>query len=124
VADLDALRARLAATAAANGPGTSPTLVDDGVRLTVLLVLGSAGLLVVACAVWTALLVHRQRWARWALFGTGLLTLVAADVAQSLVTGGPDLDRIGFLTQGALALLALGALFTRPLRAWLRNPRS
>jgi hypothetical protein len=45
-------------------------------------------------------------------------------VAQDLVTGGSDLDRIAFLAQAALALLALGTLFLPSLRAWLRNPGS
>jgi hypothetical protein len=124
VADLAGLEARLAATAAASDPGASAGLIDDGVRVTVLLVLGGAALLVVACAVWTVFLALRRPWARWALVVTGLLTVVAADVAQDLVTGGSDLDRIAFLAQAALALLALGTLFLPSLRAWLRNPGS
>ena len=52
------------------------------------------------------------------------VTGVAADVAQDLVTGGSDLDRIAFLAQAALAMLALGTLFLPSLRAWLRNPGS
>jgi hypothetical protein len=116
-----ALRAKLAAAATEADPTAPAQLVDDGVDTTILLVLGGVALLVVVTLVGTALLLRRRRWSRWLLLGTGLLTLAAGDVAQSVVTGGVDLDRIGFLVQLGLVVLALVTLFLRSTRAWLRG---
>jgi hypothetical protein len=111
LADGDGLRERLTATADA---------VGDAVRMTILVVLGTVVGLTVLGLVWTALLLRRRSWARWALLVTGLLTLFAADLAQSLVTGGPDLDRLSLLAQLCAVVVATGLLLARSTRAWLR----
>jgi hypothetical protein len=120
--DGTALRANLEAAALEADPGASAHLVDEGVRTTILVVLGAVALLLVCTLAGAVLLLRRRRWARWLLLATGLLTVVAADLAQSIVTGGVDLDRIGFLIQLGLVLPALVTLFLRPTRTWLRGP--
>ena len=67
------------------------------------------------------LFLRRRPWARWLLLATGLVTLVAADVAQSTVAGGNELDRIGLVAQAGLVVLALVLLFTPSSRRWLRG---
>jgi hypothetical protein len=119
MADGTALRAKLEAAATEADPTASAQLVDDGVDTTVLLVLGTVALLVVVTLAGAALLLRKGRWCRPLLLGTGLLTLVAGGVAQSVVAGGVDLDRIGFLVQLGLAVPALVTLFLRSNRAWL-----
>jgi hypothetical protein len=121
VADGEALRDRLTDTAQAVDPDATTAAVDDAVRMTILLVLGSVVTLALITTVWTVLVHLRRSWARWTLLGTGLLTLVTADVAQSTVTGGNDLDRIVLLAQAGLVLVALVLLFTRSSRRWLRG---
>jgi hypothetical protein len=119
MADGTALRAKLEAAATEADPTASAQLVDDGVDTTVLLVLGTVALLVVVTLAGAALLLREGRWSHPLLLGTGLLTLVAGGVAQSVVAGGVDLDRIGFLVQLGLAVPALVTLFLRSNRAWL-----
>jgi glucan phosphoethanolaminetransferase (alkaline phosphatase superfamily) len=119
--DGDALRAKLTAAATETDPAASAELIRDGVRTTILLVLGLEAMLVVLTLVGTLLLLRRRAWSRWLLLGTGLLTLFVADVAQSVVTGGVDLDRIALLVQLCLVVAAVIALFLRPTRTWLRG---
>jgi hypothetical protein len=116
-----ALRAKLEAAAAEADPTASAQRVDSGVDTTILLVLGVVALLVVVTLVGAALLLRKPRWSRWLLLVTGLMTLAAGAVAQSVVTGGVDLDRIGFLVQVGLVVPALVTLFLRSTRAWLRG---
>jgi hypothetical protein len=116
-----ALRERLTATATAQDPAVSAAVVDDGVRATILLVLGVVTLLTVLDLACTALILRRRSWARWVLGVTGLLTLFAVDVTQSVVTGGVDLDRFGFLTQAGFVLLGLIPLFAPSTGSWLRG---
>ncbi|SFF04495.1 hypothetical protein SAMN05216574_108104 [Blastococcus tunisiensis] len=118
--DGDALRADLTATATADNPSSSLATIEDGVRITILVVLGAVTLLVVSTLVWTVLLLRRRSWARWALLVTGVLTLFAVDVAQSLVAGGGRVDRIAFVAQAGLVALGLITLWARSTRTWLR----
>lgn len=118
--DGEALRANLTATATTDNPAATPEEIADGVRLTILVVLGAVTLMVVSTVTWTALVLRRRSWARRVLLGTGLLTLFAVDVAQSLVTGGADLDRVAFIVQAGLVGLGLITLFARSTRTWLR----
>ena len=119
-----ALRASLEAAALETDPSASAQLVDESVRTTILVVLGVVVLLIVGTLIGTALLLRRRSWARWLLLTTGLLTVVAADLTQIVVSGGVDLDRIGFLVQLGLVIPALVTLFLRSTRAWLTAPRS
>jgi hypothetical protein len=121
VMDGTALRAKLEAAATEADPTASAQLVDDGIDTTILLVLGVVALLLVGTLVGTALLLWRRRGSRWLLLATGLLTLASGLIAQSVVTGGVDLDRIGFLAQIGLVVPALVTLFLRSTRAWLRG---
>ena len=119
LADGDALRRKLTAEATEADPELSADAVSDGVSATTALVLGSVALLSVLLLVWTAVLLRRRRWARWVLLGTGVLVLVADDVAQSVVSGGSDLDRIAFFVQAALVALAAVGLLWRSTGRWL-----
>jgi hypothetical protein len=121
--DGDALRAELTAAATEADPAASAELVRDGVRTTILLVLGVEALLVVVTLVGAALLLRGRPSSRWLLLAAGLLTLVAGVVAQSVVAGGVDLDRIGFVAQLGLVVAATIALVLRPTRTWLRGTR-
>jgi hypothetical protein len=121
--DSTALRERLTATATADDPSTPADVVAEGVRATIALVLGSVALLVVVSLVWLAVLLRRRSWARWALLVTALPLLLALDVAQSVVSGASDVDRIALLAAGGLFLLALPPLLSRSARAWFRVPR-
>jgi hypothetical protein len=122
-ADSDALRARLTAEALASDPSASEQLVSSGVRTTVLLVLGVQVALALLAALWAVLLLRRAAWARWVLLGTGLLVLAAAALAQRVVAGGVDVDRIALLAEGGLAVVGSLALLAPPLGRWLRPHR-
>jgi hypothetical protein len=122
--DSDALWSRLTDTARASDPTASAEVVDAGVRATVVLVLGIVVVLVAVSVVGTVLLLRRRSWARWLLLAIGLVGLVAADLAQGLVAGGADLDRMAFLAQAVLVVLGGVALFTRSARLWLRRSGS
>ena len=87
------------------------------------MVLGTAGGLAVITLLLAVLLLRRKSWSRWGLLGTGLLTLFVADVGQSVVSGGRDWDRIAFVVQAGLVVLAVVLLFLRPSRVWLRRDR-
>ena len=119
--DHDALWRKLTDTATAGDPAASAALVGAGVRATVVLVLGIVGALVVLGLIGTVLLLRRRSAGRWLLLAVGLATLVTADVAQSVVAGGADVDRMALLAQAGLAVLGCIALCTRPVRTWLRR---
>jgi hypothetical protein len=121
LADGDALRDRLSATARETDAAATAAAVEDAVRMTILVVLGAVAVLSVLAIVWTAHLLRRRSWAHRALMVTGVVMLFATDVAQSVVTGGSDLDRIWLLAQLGLAALATVLLFARSTRAWLRR---
>jgi hypothetical protein len=121
LADGAALRATLEAAAGEADPAASAELVDDGVDTTILLVVCSLTLLVALTVLGTALLLRRRRWSRGLLLATGLLTLAAVGIAQSVVAGGVDLDRIGLLVQLGLVVAALVTLASRSVRGWLRG---
>jgi ATP-binding cassette subfamily B protein len=74
-------------------------------------------------ALWAVLLLRRTAWARWVLLGTGLLVLAAAALAQRVVAGGVDVDRIALLAEGGLAVVGSLALLAPPLGRWLRAHR-
>ena len=119
--DSDALRDKLTALATENDPTASAALVRDGVWATTAVLVGVASVLVVATLVGTALLLRGRAWSRWLLLVTGLATLPAVDVGQSIVAGGADLDRIGLLLQAGLVVPALVALFLPSSGSWLRG---
>ncbi|SDF97100.1 hypothetical protein SAMN05660662_3977 [Blastococcus aurantiacus] len=123
LADREALRAKLTAEATEADPDLPADAIADGVAATTGLVLGSVTVLSVALLVWTALVLRRRAWARWPLLGTGLLVLVADDVAQSVVSGGAELDRSALVVQAGLVVAALVALFWPSSRQWLRPGR-
>ncbi|MGY2127786.1 hypothetical protein [Blastococcus sp. SYSU DS0617] len=120
LADGDALREKLTAEATEADPGLAADTIADGVTATTWLVLGSVAFLSLGLVVWTAVVLRRRAWARWLLLVTGVLVLVADDIAQSVVAGGSDVDRIAFVAQAALVVVALVALFWRSTGRWLR----
>ena len=119
--DLGALRDRLAVLETAEDPAAPADLVADGVRATIALVLGGTGALVLVSLVWTALVLRGRRWARWALVLTAVPTLLALDVAQSVVAGGADLDRWALVAAAGLVVLAVVPLLTRSAHAASRR---
>lgn len=119
--DLPALRDRLALLATAQDPAASADLVADGVRATIALVLGAVAAVVAVSLVWLALLLRGRGWARWALLLTAVAAVLALDVAQSVVTGGADLDRWALVAAAGLFALALVPLLGRSARAFFRH---
>jgi len=119
--DLGALRDRLAALATAEDPAAPADLVADGVQATIALVLGGVAALVALSLVWTALLVRRRGWARWALLLGAVAAVPALGVAQSVVAGGADLDRWALVAAAGLFVVALVPLLSRSARAWFRR---
>jgi hypothetical protein len=119
--DSEALRARLTETATAADPAASADLVADGVRATMVLVLASVAALVAVSLVWVALLLRARSWARWALLLTAAPTLLALDVAQSVVAGDADTDRLALVVAAGLFVVALVPLLSRSARAFARN---
>ncbi|SDM85376.1 hypothetical protein SAMN05660642_03444 [Geodermatophilus siccatus] len=115
--DLGALRDRLAVLATAEDPAAPADLVTDGVRATIALVLGGVGALVAVSLVWTALVLRGSGWARWALVLTVVPAVLVLDVAQTVVTGGADLDRWALVAAAVLCVLAVVPLFSRSARA-------
>jgi len=115
--DLGALRDRLAVLATAEDPAAPADLVTDGVRATIALVLGGVGALVAVSLLWTALVLRGSGWARWALVLTVVPTVLVLDVAQTVVTGGADLDRWALVAAAVLCVLAVVPLFSRSARA-------
>ena len=121
--DLAGLRQRLVDSAATADPAADPELLREGADTTVLAVLGPLAVLVVlglACLV----LYLRRRSVWWrVLLVLGLLTVVVDVLAQDLVSGGPEVDRIATIAQGGLVVLALVLLLLRPSRRWTRGLR-
>jgi hypothetical protein len=119
--DLSGLRDRLAVLATAEDPTASADLVADGVEATIALVLGAVAAVVAVSLVWTALLRRGRGWAGWALLLTAVVAVLALDVAQSVVTGGADLDRWALVAAAGLYVLALVPLLGRSARAFYRH---
>ncbi|MGY1640291.1 hypothetical protein ACI782_04050 [Geodermatophilus sp. SYSU D00703] len=121
--DSEALRARLTETATAADPAASADLVADGVRATMALVLAGVAALVAVSLVWVGLLLRARSWARWALVVTAVPTLLALDVAQSVVAGDADTDRLALVVAAGLFVVALVPLLGRSARAFARDAR-
>ncbi|MGR6966746.1 hypothetical protein ACU610_19995 [Geodermatophilus sp. URMC 61] len=119
--DLGGLRDRLAALATTEDPTAPADLVTAGVRATIALVLGGVGVLVAVSLVWTALVLRGHRWARWALLVTAVPTVPALSVAQTVVTGGADLDRWALVAAAGLCVVAVVPLVSRSARAASRR---
>ncbi|MGY1638281.1 hypothetical protein ACI78V_16675 [Geodermatophilus sp. SYSU D00742] len=122
--DATALRDRLTATATADDPTAPADVVTEGVRATIAVVSGGVTLVVLLSLVWVVLLLRGRSWARWALLATALPSLVVLDVAQSLVAGDVDVDRLALLAAGGLFVLALLPLLARSSRAFFRGDRA
>jgi lysylphosphatidylglycerol synthetase-like protein (DUF2156 family) len=120
-ADGAGLRDRLTAAATKGDPSASAELVRSGVRTTLLLLFGMQSVLVVLLVVGVVLLLRRLTWARWALLGIALVTLALAALAQDVVAGGRDLDRLAFVVEGGLLLVTSVLLLSRPIGTWLRS---
>jgi hypothetical protein len=123
-ADGTGLRDRLTAAATKGDASASEDLVRSGVRTTLLLLFGTQTVLAVLLLIGAALFLRRLQWARWALFGTAVVTLAVAALAQDVVSGGRELDRLAFVVEGGLLVLAGVLLFSRRVGAWLRSPGS
>ncbi|MGY1690192.1 hypothetical protein [Geodermatophilus sp. SYSU D01105] len=121
--DSEALRARLTETATAADPAASADLVADGVRATMVLVLASVAALVALSLLWVGLLLRARTWARWALVVTAAPLLLALDVAQSVVAGDADTDRLALVLAAGLFVVALVPLLSRSARAFCRGAR-
>ena len=118
-ADLDSVRDQLVATAGEDDPGRPADLVTSGVETTLTAAGAGSAALVVLVALCVLLLLLGRSAARWALAVAGLLTLLAVDVDQGLVSGTVPVSRATFLVQGGLVVLALLALLLpRSARAW------
>jgi lysylphosphatidylglycerol synthetase-like protein (DUF2156 family) len=120
-ADGAGLQDRLTAAATKGDPSASAELVRSGVRTTLLLLFGMQSVLVVLLVVGVVLLLRRLTWARWALLGIALVTLALAALAQDVVAGGRDLDRLAFVVEGGLLLVTSVLLLSRPIGTWLRS---
>jgi len=121
--DLAGMRQRLVDAAAAADPAADAELLREGAYTTVLAVLGPLAALVVLGVLCLVLFLRRRSvWSR-VLLVLGLLTVVVDVLAQDLLSGGPEADRVAVLTQGGLVVLALVLLLLRPSRAWSREPR-
>lgn len=121
LADGDALREKLRAAALESRPDAAEDTLADAVRVTQLLVLGAVALLVLVALLGVRLALRRRSWSRWLLLVVGVLTLLAADLAQDMVSGGRDADRVLFLVQAGLVVAALVPLFLPSSRGWLRG---
>ncbi|RBY88696.1 hypothetical protein [Blastococcus sp. TF02A-26] len=117
--DRVALRERLTALAVETDPDAPADVVADGVRVLLVAVLGSTLVLALLSLVWLRLVLRRRAWARWALLVTALPALLLADLTQSTLSGGAEIDRIAAITQAGLVVAALVALWWRSSRRWL-----
>lgn len=121
VVDLEGLRAGLLDTARSDDPDAADDLIGDGavVTMTSIALFCDAMLLLM---LWGLRLIGlRKHSALWVLLPVGVLTLIAVDLAQGMVDeGATGIDRLAFLVQGGLVVVATVALLTRPSRAWLR----
>ncbi|NEK60123.1 hypothetical protein GCU56_19890 [Geodermatophilus sabuli] len=119
--DRAALEARLSATATADDPTASAELVADGVRATMAVVAGSVTVLVLVSTVFLLLVVRGRSWARWALLVAVLPTVLALDIAQSVVAGGSDVDRWALVAGAGAFVVALLPLLARSARHFARG---
>jgi hypothetical protein len=119
-----ALADRLTATAHAQDPGASAGVVDQGVQTTIALVTGIPSVVVLLTFTGIALVLRGRAAGRWVLLLTAPLGILVAGAAQSVVSGGADVDRIGLVAQGALLLLGLLLLVVRPMRSAATSSRS
>ena len=118
-ADLDTVRDRLVATAQEDDPSLSAELAREGVETTLTAAGAASAALVVLVALCLLLLLRGRSAARWALAVAGVLTLLAVDLGQGLVTGAVPVARVAFLGQGALVVVGLLALvLPRSSRRW------
>ncbi|MGY1811179.1 hypothetical protein [Blastococcus sp. SYSU D00820] len=122
VLDRESVTAELTALATATDPDAAADVVADGVRATMVLVLGGTVLVLGLVALWTALVRSGRGWARWVLLATALPTLLVIDIAQSVVSGGAEADRYALIGSAGLLVLALVPLLARSARAWFRAP--
>lgn len=118
--DGDALWNTLTVIATESNPTASAASISESVRVTILLVLGTAAGLALVTLLATFLLLRRRAWSRWLLLGGGVLSLLVADLGQSLVAGSRDWDRLGFVVQATLIVPALVLLLFRSSRRWPR----
>lgn len=119
--DLEALRHDLLVDARIDDRTAADHLLSDGVVvLMTSIALACDALLLLA--VWGLRLISRRSYgAVRVLVPTAALSLVAAAVAQAFVAGGAtEVDRMAFVVQAGLLVLATAALLTRSSRAWLR----
>jgi hypothetical protein len=95
-------------------------LVDSVIVLMTSVALTCDALLLLA--VWGLRLISRRSYlAVRVLVVTAVLALIACAVAQAFVAGGAtQVDRMAFVVQAGLVVLATAALLTRSSRAWLR----
>jgi uncharacterized membrane protein len=123
VLDLAEVRRRLVDAAAAADPGTAEDLLRQGADTAVVAVLGSLTVLVVLGLV--ALLLHLRRRKAWTrvLMVLGLLTAGVDVLAQDLLGGGPEVDRVAVLAQGGFVVAALVLLLFPSARTWSRSGR-
>jgi hypothetical protein len=123
-ADGNGLRDRLTAAASKGDPTASTELVSSGVRTTLLLIFGAQSVLAALLLIGVALFLRRLPWARWTLLVLAVVALGVAGLAQAVVTGGRDLDRLAFLVEGGLLVLTGALLLSRWVGTWLRSPGS
>ena len=119
--DLEALRHGLLVDARIDDRTAADHLLSDGVVvLMTTIALACDALLLLA--VWGLRLISRRSdLAVRVLVPTAALSLVAAAIAQAFVAGGAtEVDRMAFVVQAGLLVLATAALLTRSSRAWLR----
>jgi hypothetical protein len=119
--DRATLEARLTATATADDPTAPADLVADGVRATMAVVAGSVTVLVLVATIFLVLVLRGRAWARWALLVATLPTLLALDIAQSVVAGGSDVDRWALIAAAGAFVLALLPLLSRSARDFARG---
>ncbi|MGY5883057.1 hypothetical protein [Modestobacter lacusdianchii] len=121
--DLADLRQRLVDSAATADPAAEEELLREGADTTVLAVLGPLAVLTLLGVLCLVLYLRRRSgWAR-GLLVLGVLTIVLDVLAQDLLTGGPEVDRIAAIAQGGLVALALVLLLLPASRTWSREPR-
>ncbi|WP_299959502.1 hypothetical protein [uncultured Modestobacter sp.] len=121
--DLADLRQRLVDSAGAADPTAEEDLLREGADTTVLAVLGPLAALTVLGALCLVLYLRRRSgWGR-GLLVLGVLTSVVDVLAQDLLAGGPEIDRIAAIAQGGLIAVAVVLLLLPASRAWSHEPR-
>ena len=119
--DLEALQHGLLVEARIDDRDAADHLLSDSVILLMTTIALACDALLLL-AVWGLRLVGRRSYgAVRVLVPTAALALIAAAVAQAFVAGGAtEIDRMAFVVQAGLIVLATAALLTRSSRAWLR----